>query len=183
MGKKIVGRIYLPKKRKSAAERNKHLKTLEKQARQLTPTEPLDDSTYKRVQYARYADDFIIGVIGSKADAEADQELTSAVFLQGSTGIGNVRHQDKGYAHRRQSQISRLRHYGIKKCRRYRRLLTEGCPSEMSDQELLNCKCLTRQKWVGKLIEYKAMKIKINENGKERFVALHRGKTGKPERY
>ena len=28
----------------------------------------------------------------------------------------------------------------------------------------------------GKLIEYKAMKIKINENGKERFVALHRGK-------
>lgn len=33
-----------------------------------------------------------------------------------------------------------------------------------------------REKWVGKLIEYKAMKIKINENGKERFVALHRGK-------
>ncbi len=33
-----------------------------------------------------------------------------------------------------------------------------------------------REKWVGKLIEYRAMKIKINENGKERFVALHRGK-------
>ncbi len=29
---------------------------------------------------------------------------------------------------------------------------------------------------MGKLIEYKAIKIKINENGKERFVALHRGK-------
>lgn len=28
-----------------------------------------------------------------------------------------------------------------------------------------------REKWVGKLIEHKAMKIKINENGKERFVA------------
>ena len=50
-------------------ERNKHLKTLEKQARQLTPTEPLDE-TYKRIQYTRYADDFIIGVIGSKADEE-----------------------------------------------------------------------------------------------------------------
>lgn len=50
-------------------ERNKHLKMLEKQARQLTPTEPLDE-TYKRIQYTRYADDFIIGVIGSKADAE-----------------------------------------------------------------------------------------------------------------
>ena len=33
-----------------------------------------------------------------------------------------------------------------------------------------------RDKWVNKLIEYKAIKIKINENGKERFVALHRGK-------
>ena len=31
-----------------------------------------NDSNYKRVQYTRYADDFIIGVIGSKADAEAD---------------------------------------------------------------------------------------------------------------
>ena len=45
------------------------MKMLEKQARQLTPTEPLDE-TYKRIQYTRYADDFIIGVIGSKADAE-----------------------------------------------------------------------------------------------------------------
>lgn len=42
-------------------ERNKHLKMLEKQTRQLTPTEPLDE-TYKRIQYTRYADDFIIGV-------------------------------------------------------------------------------------------------------------------------
>ena len=33
-----------------------------------------------------------------------------------------------------------------------------------------------REKWVGKLLEYHAIKIKINENGKERFVALHRGK-------
>ena len=32
-----------------------------------------------------------------------------------------------------------------------------------------------REKWVGKLLEYHAIKIKINENGKERFVALHRG--------
>ena len=33
-----------------------------------------------------------------------------------------------------------------------------------------------REKWTGKLIEYKAIKIKINENGKERYAALHRGK-------
>lgn len=33
-----------------------------------------------------------------------------------------------------------------------------------------------REKWVGKLLEYKTMKIVITANGKERFKALHRGK-------
>ena len=28
------------------------------------------DKNYKRIQYVRYADDFLIGVIGSKEDAE-----------------------------------------------------------------------------------------------------------------
>ena len=34
-----------------------------------TATEP-KDSGYKAIQYTRYADDFIVGVIGSKTDAE-----------------------------------------------------------------------------------------------------------------
>jgi hypothetical protein len=33
-----------------------------------------------------------------------------------------------------------------------------------------------REKWVAKLLEYKAMKIVLNTNGKERYKALHRGK-------
>lgn len=32
------------------------------------------------------------------------------------------------------------------------------------------------EKWVAKLLEYKAMKIVLNDNGKERYKALHRGK-------
>lgn len=35
---------------------------------------------------------------------------------------------------------------------------------------------MPREKWVGKLLECKAMKIVITGNGKERFKALHRGK-------
>lgn len=32
------------------------------------------DENYKRIKYVRYADDFIIGVIGSKADSETIKE-------------------------------------------------------------------------------------------------------------
>ena len=32
------------------------------------------------------------------------------------------------------------------------------------------------RKWVGKLIEYKAIRNQINENGKREFVALPEGK-------
>ena len=34
------------------------------------PCFPAIDPTFKKIQYVRYADDFIIGVIGPKADAE-----------------------------------------------------------------------------------------------------------------
>ncbi len=51
-------------------------KELSKQLRQVQleklrlPPYPAQDASYKRIQYNRYADDFVIGVIGSKADAE-----------------------------------------------------------------------------------------------------------------
>ena len=32
------------------------------------------DEGYRRIKYVRYADDFIIGVIGSKSDCEAIKE-------------------------------------------------------------------------------------------------------------
>jgi Reverse transcriptase (RNA-dependent DNA polymerase). len=94
-------------------ERNKHLKMLEKQTRQLTPTEPLDE-TYKRIQYTRYADDFIIGVIGSKADAE-QMKADVGRFLREELDLEMSETKTKGYTYRRQSQIFRLRHYGIQK--------------------------------------------------------------------
>lgn len=34
---------------------------------------------------------------------------------------------------------------------------------------------MPREKWVAKLLEYKAMKVVLTDNGKERYKALHRG--------
>ncbi|WP_134704938.1 reverse transcriptase/maturase family protein [Ammoniphilus sp. YIM 78166] len=46
----------------------KEIKELEKQLLS-TPYNKSIDSNYKRIQYVRYADDFLIGIIGSKKDA------------------------------------------------------------------------------------------------------------------
>ncbi len=56
-----------------AAERRQKaaiLRNMKAEQRKLPKSEPFD-ANYKSLQYIRYADDFIIGVIGSKEDAEA----------------------------------------------------------------------------------------------------------------
>jgi group II intron reverse transcriptase/maturase len=45
------------------------IQRLEEQRRRMPAGDPFDE-TYKRLFYCRYADDFVIGIIGSKADAE-----------------------------------------------------------------------------------------------------------------
>lgn len=45
------------------------------------PTYPLWDTSYKSLQYVRYADDFLIGVIGSREDAEK-LKADLSVFLK-----------------------------------------------------------------------------------------------------
>lgn len=55
----------------------KQIRELEKQRREHPYSEPMDTS-YKRIQYVRYADDLLIGVIGSKEDAlKVKEELTN----------------------------------------------------------------------------------------------------------
>lgn len=165
-GKRIWEQLS-PEERKI---RSKQLKELERAEKSLTPTVPLD-SDYKRIQYTRYADDFIIGVIGSKQDAirvkqEVKQFLQDTLKLEMSDAKTKITHTgDKarflGY------DITVSRSQNTKK-------LSNGKVQRVQTGvvKLL----VPREKWVGKLLEYNAMKIKINENGKERFVALHRGK-------
>ena len=151
-------------------ERTKKLKALEALQRELTPALPMDEA-YKRIQYVRYADDFIIGVIGSKKDAEqikwdVGKFLKDKLDLEMSDTKTKVTHtgdraQFLGY------DITVSRSQDLKKSASGYKIR-----SNTGVVKLL----VPREKWVEKLLEYKAIKIKINENGKEKFVALHRGK-------
>lgn len=164
---KEIWETLTPEERKI---RSRTLKKLEREEKSITPTIP-KDADYKRIQYTRYADDFLIGVIGSKHDAEKVKQdvkvfLWEALKLEMSDAKTKVTHTGDragflGY------DITVSRSQNLKK---------------KADGRIQRCQTgvvkllVPREKWVGKLIEYRAMKIKINENGKERFVALHRGK-------
>lgn len=146
------------------------LKELEKEEKSLTPY-VYNDEDYKRVQYTRYADDFIIGVIGSKADAEAIKRDVK-IFLQNTL---KLEMSDTKTKITHTGDRARFLGYDITVSRA--QVLKKTSNGKIQRCQTGVVKLLVpREKWVNKLIEYKAIKIKINENGKERFVALHRGK-------
>ncbi len=156
-----------PEQRK---ELNRTLKRLEAKQRTLSPSLPLDES-YKRVQYTRYADDFIIGVIGSKADAEqikqdVGQFLRDTLDLEMSDAKTKVTHT---------GDRARFLGYDITVSRSQNLKMSTAGYKLRSNTGVVKL-LVPREKWVNKLLEYNAIKIKSNENGKERFVALHRGK-------
>ncbi len=164
---KEIWETLTPEERKI---RSRTLKKLEREEKSITPTIP-KDADYKRIQYTRYADDFLIGVIGSKQDAEKVKQdvktfLWETLKLEMSDAKTKVTHTgDRARFLGYDITVSRSQNLKKKADGRVQRCQTGVV-------KLL----VPREKWVGKLIEYRAMKIKINENGKERFVALHRGK-------
>jgi group II intron reverse transcriptase/maturase len=150
--------------------RAKTLKALQREMRSITAAIPKNEE-YKTIQYVRYADDFIIGVIGSKEDAQkvksdVKQFLTDRLNLRMSEEKTKITHTGDrarflGYdiTVSRAQQATKLKNGNTQRCHSY-------------VVKLL----VPREKWVAKLLEYKAMKVVLNENGKERYKALHRGK-------
>jgi group II intron reverse transcriptase/maturase len=64
----------------------KRIKVIDKERRTLPSVDPMDPN-FRRLRYCRYADDFLIGVIGSKA--EARQVMTTVQdFLSGHLNLG-----------------------------------------------------------------------------------------------
>jgi len=146
------------------------LKQLQRAEKELTPT-VVKDMNYKRIVYTRYADDFLIGVIGSKADAKKVKQdvkefLRDVLKLEMSDAKTKITHT---------GDRARFLGYDITVSR-------NQITKKLANGKIQRCQTgvvkllVPREKWVNKLLEYKAMKIKITDDGKERFVALHRGK-------
>ena len=135
------------------------------------PTHPVQETSYKAIQYVRYADDFIVGVIGSHEDAKKlKQDLT--VFLKEKLGLTlstektkitntaeNARFLGYDISVSRSQDIKRLKNG--KRQRGYSGVVQLRMPLE---------------KWTAKLLEYGAIRIKKDESGKERWKTMPRGK-------
>lgn len=130
--------------------------------------EPMDES-YKRLQYCRYADDFLIGVIGSKQDAEKIRDAVRA-FLSEQLHLDLSMEKtlitssvDKANFLGYEVTVSRrTSHFMRRKQGRFR--MGEGVIKLY----------VPKEKWMKRLLDSENMIIIRDENGKERWSPVAR---------
>jgi group II intron reverse transcriptase/maturase len=146
---------------KKAAQRE--IKTMHRQFQQY-PVNDQMDASYRRIQYQRYCDDFLVGVIGSKADAEkikADigwflAESLKLTLSPEKTLITNG--QEK----------ARFLGYDIVICQDSATKRTaRGQTRPYSGKVRLYA---PKDKWVSKLLEYGVLKIATDAQGREKWI-------------
>lgn len=135
------------------------------------PPHSVQETSYKVIQYVRYADDFIVGVIGSRRDAEMlKQDLT--IFLKEKLGLTLSAEKTKitntsnsarflGY------DISVSRSQDVKRLKNGKRQRVYSGVVQLR---------MPHEKWAAKLLEYGAIRISKDKSGKERWKAMPRGK-------
>jgi group II intron reverse transcriptase/maturase len=129
------------------------------------------DTRFKNMRYVRYADDFVIGVIGSKRDAE-ELKIKLANFLQERLKL-TLSEKKTQITH----STERVRFLGydvsishsqtIKKEKNGRRRRVYSGNVYLF---------VPHEKWENKLREYNAIRIKKDGKGKDQWRATHRSK-------
>lgn len=153
-------------------ERTEANLTTFKEARKVMLSTPhLDemDKSYKRLQYNRYADDFLISITGSKQDAENIKEQVR-IFLKDKLNL--TMSEEKTHVTHSSEKVRYLG-YDIRISRSQDTKRTKkGLQRVWYGKVQLY---MPKEKWIAKLHEYGAFKIKKDENGKENWKPLHRG--------
>ena len=157
-------------KQEQTKEAVKAFKAVQKQLLS-TPYYTPADPNYKSLQFNRYADDFVVGIIGPREDAErvkADIRdfLANTLKLTLSEEKTKITHSSE--------QISYLGYqFAVRRDRSVKRD-DSGVLRRMWYGKV--ALYVPHDKWVQKLKEYQAFKIVMGNDGKERWKPLHRGK-------
>ena len=148
---------------------NAEMKTRRREFQKLPSKDPMD-TEYRRVFYQRYADDFIIAVNGSKKDAEKVKSDVQAFLMQ---KLKLTMSEEKTLI---TNGHDRARFLG------YEITISEIATTTKTQQGQCKTKSgkvrlyVPHDKWVGKLKEYHALKIKKDPDGKERWIPLQQNK-------
>jgi group II intron reverse transcriptase/maturase len=96
-------RMSLAKRKEAGKDYAKILNQIKEDEKQILNTPPFDgnDSNFRRMKYCRYADDFVIGIIGSKEDAkrikkELEGFLKTELMLETSAEKTKISHAEDG---------------------------------------------------------------------------------------
>lgn len=145
------------------AQALKEIKYLKAEMQSVHCKDPMDKS-FRRMKYARYADDFLIGIIGTKKEAE---EVKSKIgeFIANQL---KLEMSDEKTLITHTSKRARFLGYDIFVCRDQK---TNNGSRTLSNRVLLY---MPQEKWFKKLLSYKALRIKTDDSGKEIWSPTHR---------
>ncbi|MCL2477609.1 reverse transcriptase domain-containing protein [Candidatus Bathycorpusculum sp.] len=131
----------------------------------LSSKNPLDE-TFKRISFCRYADDFAVGVIGSKRDAEQIKRdigifITRSLCMEMSVEKTLI---TPGYRAARflgyDLRIHRRGHIKRFKAGQFKRINQDFTKRIGSGNVVLY---VPREKWLGRLLSYKALEIEFDK--------------------
>jgi group II intron reverse transcriptase/maturase len=156
----------LNQEEKNSAQRE--IKALRKDFQKYPASDPMDGN-YRRIQYVRYADDFLVGVIGSRVDAEK-VKTDIGLFLADKLNLtmspektlithGHDKARFLGY------DITISQDNSTKR-------ISKGLTRVHNGRVKL---FVPKEKWVGKLREYGVLRITVDGKGKEKWRPLKRG--------
>lgn len=129
------------------------------------------NANHKKLVYCRYADDFVIGIIGSKEDATKVKEKLK-LFLSDILKI-TLSEEKTHITH--SSELIRFLGYDFTVSRS--KDIKRGSNGTIQRFRYGKVRLyVPREKWIEKLREYQAVKICKDADGKERWKAVHRGK-------
>jgi len=132
------------------------------------PSKSQMDDGYKRLQYTRYADDFLIGVIGSYEDAERIKSDIKSFLLDKL----KLELSDEKTLITSGKDKARFLSYDITICKdTTTRETSRGQTRIYFDKVKLY---VPKDKWVGKLLQYDVLKIINNVGEDEKWMPLQR---------
>lgn len=135
------------------------------------PSKKFRDESYKNLQYVRYADDFIVGIIGSKEDAEAIK-VDLDVFLKEKLNLTLSAEKTK-ITH----TTDRARFLGYDISISKSQEVTKRQGKKVKGYSGAVKLYVPHEKWESKLLEYGAIRIKKDKvTQKEHWKAIHRPK-------